>query len=57
MKKTLIAYGTRKGATADTAAVIAKVLRDKFSLIVDVVNIKETNGSFDLGEYQNIIIG
>jgi len=58
MLKTLIAFGTRYGATAEVAEKIAKILKEDFKLNVDVINlehrfIKEK----ELDEYQNIIIG
>ncbi|MFX0065576.1 MAG: flavodoxin domain-containing protein [Candidatus Hermodarchaeota archaeon] len=56
MQKTLVAYGTRIGATANTAAVIADVLQNKFDLVVDVINLGKVR-RIDLTQYQNIIIG
>jgi menaquinone-dependent protoporphyrinogen IX oxidase len=55
MAKTLIAYGTRYGATAEVSNEIAKILKDEFKLNVDVVNLrnKKIKG---LSEYDNIII-
>ena len=58
MSKTLIAYGTRYGATAEVAKEIARILEEKYNFDVDIVNLEE---SFlkdkDLFEYSNIIIG
>ncbi|MFW9851556.1 MAG: flavodoxin domain-containing protein [Candidatus Thorarchaeota archaeon] len=58
MSKTLVAYGTRYGATAEVAEEIAKILQEQFDLIVNIVNldIKFPKGK-ELAEYQNIIIG
>ena len=53
--KTLIVYGTRYGATAETAEEIAKVLRDE-SFDVRVVNAKEEKVD-DISEYELIIVG
>ena len=57
MSKTLIAYGTRRGMTAETALIIADILRDKFSHIVDVVDIKKGKKVVKLDQYQVIVVG
>ena len=58
MKKTLIVYGTRKGATADTARVILDVLTKQFSYQVDVIDVKHLKKvEKNLEEYNNIIVG
>ncbi len=54
--KTLIAYATKSGATEEYTSVIEKVLRDKYGLEVDVVNLRE-NKKPDFTPYSNIIIG
>lgn len=54
--RTLIAYGTRMGATAKATCEIAQVLRDKCGFEVDIINL-EKNRSLDLAEYKNFIIG
>ena len=41
MSNTLIVYGTRKGMTAETVSVIAKVLKEKFNHSVDIACTKE----------------
>ena len=56
MSKTLMAYATRYGATAETATTIADVLRDKYSLTVDIIDLRKDR-SVDLDQYQNIILG
>jgi menaquinone-dependent protoporphyrinogen oxidase len=56
MKKTLIAYISKSGATQEAASEIAGVLRDKFRLEVDLVDLKKTP-SPELEQYNNIIIG
>ena len=53
--KTLIAYGTRYGATASTSEEIAKVLREE-GFNVRVVNAKEEKIR-DINEYELIIVG
>ncbi len=57
MSKTLIAYGTRFGATAKSSEVIAEVLKEKFNHEVDVINLKEQKESLDLSVYDIIIVG
>jgi menaquinone-dependent protoporphyrinogen IX oxidase len=54
--KTLIAYQTKGGATAESAQKIAEVLRSKFQLGVDLVDLKEQK-VLDLSQYQNIVVG
>ncbi len=54
--KTLIAYETKGGATEESARKIAEVLRDKFGLEVDLVDLKEQK-VVDLPQYQNIVVG
>ncbi len=58
MSKTLIAYGTRYGATAEVAEEMSKILREKFQLEVEVINLEEIfpKGK-ELAIYTNIIIG
>ena len=41
--KTLVAYETKGGATANYARKIAEVLGDKFQFEVDLVNLKKQN--------------
>jgi len=54
--KTLIAYETKGGATAEAARKIADVLRSKYKLEVDLVDLKKQKVP-DLTQYRNIIIG
>ncbi len=54
--KTLIVYATKSGATEEYASMIEKVLRDKYGLEVDVVNLRK-NKKPDFTPYHNIIIG
>jgi menaquinone-dependent protoporphyrinogen IX oxidase len=53
--KTLIAYISKCGATEEAARKIAEILRLKFQLEVNVVDLKKQNPS-DLSLYQNIIV-
>lgn len=54
--KTLIAYETKGGATEESARKIAEVLRSKFGLDVDLVDLKKKKIS-DCSLYRNIVIG
>jgi menaquinone-dependent protoporphyrinogen IX oxidase len=54
--KTLLAYVTKGGVTEESARVIADVLRDKYGLEVDLINLKKTS-SPDLAQYKNVIVG
>ena len=54
MTKALIVYGTRYGATASTAEVIAEALRQE-GLDVKVVNAKKT--TMGINEYDLVIVG
>ena len=56
MSKTLIAYGTRFGATAKSSEVIAKTLKEKYNLEVDILDLKEKK-KMDLSIYDNVIVG
>jgi len=57
MSKTLIAYGTRYGATAKSSEVIAKVLKEKFNHDVEVVKLSSQTENIDLSSYDNVIVG
>ena len=52
----IIAYETKSGVTGESAGIIADVLRGKYGLSVDVVNLKE-NPKPDLDRYKSIFIG
>ena len=54
--KTLIAYETKGGATEEAARKIAEVLRSKYQLEVDLVDLKEQKVP-DLSQYRNLVIG
>jgi menaquinone-dependent protoporphyrinogen oxidase len=54
--KTLIAYETKAGATEEVARKIADVLRSKYQLEVDLVDLKEQNTP-DLTQYRNVVVG
>ncbi len=55
-KNAIIAYETKSGVTGESADIIAGVLREKYGLEVDVVDLKE-NPRPDLTQYKNIFIG
>ena len=57
MSKTLIAFGTRFGATEKSAGVIAKVLKEKFNHDVEVINLSNQKEIIDLSKFDNIIVG
>jgi menaquinone-dependent protoporphyrinogen IX oxidase len=54
--KTLIAYGSRQGATARSARIIAEILKSRFLLEVDIVDLK-VNKKFSAKPYDNVVIG
>ena len=55
-ERTLIVYSTKVGATEKTANQIADVLRDKFGLEVDLVNLVKQSAPC-LDPYGNIVVG
>jgi menaquinone-dependent protoporphyrinogen oxidase len=54
--KALIAYETKGGATEEAAQKIAEILRSKYQLEVDLVDLKEQKMP-DLSQYRNLVIG
>ncbi len=55
-QRTLIAYQTKGGVTAENAQIIAGVLRDEFEHQVDVVDLKRDKVP-DLAPYENVVVG
>lgn len=56
--KTILVYATRWGATTETAEEIIKVLREKYSIYVDLVNLKDKKTKNpDISSYNNVILG
>jgi len=53
--KTLAAYASKSGATEETSQIIAGVLREKFGLEVDLVNLRKENPN--LAQYKNVVVG
>lgn len=56
MAKTLIAYGTRYGATAEVAAEIARIFKEKYGLSAELVDLTLQKVK-DTSPFQNIVIG
>ncbi len=54
--KTLIAYETKGGATGESARKIAEILRSKYGLEVDLVDLKKQKPA-SLEQYRNVVIG
>lgn len=54
--KTLIAYETKQGATKEAATKIADILRSKYHLEVDLIDLKEQKTP-EVKQYGNIIVG
>ena len=54
--KTVMAYVTKGGATEEAANIVAKTLREKSGLEVDVINLKKQPNP-DISQYKNIIVG
>ena len=54
--KDLIAYETKGGATEEAARKIAEVLRSKFQLEVDLVDLKEQK-VLELSQYGALVVG
>jgi menaquinone-dependent protoporphyrinogen IX oxidase len=54
--KTLIAHATKGGVTEEAASLIAEILRNKYNLEVDTVNLGK-NARPDLEQYRNVIVG
>jgi menaquinone-dependent protoporphyrinogen IX oxidase len=58
MNKTLIVFGTRKGTTTETVLLIAEILKDKYSHIVDISDTSQIKHYRKrINEFDNIIIG
>ncbi|MCW4000853.1 MAG: flavodoxin domain-containing protein [Candidatus Bathyarchaeota archaeon] len=54
--KTLVAYESKQGASREAAGIVADVLRGKFGLKVDVVDLKE-QPTPDVKQYRGIVVG
>jgi menaquinone-dependent protoporphyrinogen IX oxidase len=56
LNKTLIAYETKRGVTKESALRIDEILRAKFGLEVDLVDLAEEKVS-DIAQYRNVVVG
>jgi menaquinone-dependent protoporphyrinogen oxidase len=56
MSKTLIAYGTRYGATAEVAQEIAKIFKEQFGLSVELIDLQKQKIK-SISGYGNIVLG
>jgi menaquinone-dependent protoporphyrinogen IX oxidase len=54
--KTLVAYVSKGGATEESARKIVDILRSKYQLEVDLVDLKEQKAP-DLAQFRNVVIG
>lgn len=58
MSNTLLVYATRWGATTETAKEIIRIMKEKFNIEVDLVNLKDKKTKNpDISSYENIILG
>lgn len=55
-QRTLIAYQTKGGVTAENASIIAGILQGEFGHQVDVVDLKAQRVP-DLAPYENVVVG
>jgi menaquinone-dependent protoporphyrinogen oxidase len=55
MKKTLVAYASKSGATEQAAQIIVNVLKEKFGLEVDLANLRKD--SPNITQYENVVVG
>jgi len=54
--KTLVVYQTKGGVTGESARKIADILRSKYQLEVDLLDLEEEKTP-DLAQYNNVVIG
>ncbi len=55
ISRTLVAFVSKGGATKEASEIITTVLKEKYELTVDLIDLKKT--SPNLEEYNNIVIG
>jgi menaquinone-dependent protoporphyrinogen IX oxidase len=55
MKKTLVAYSSKSGATEQVAAIVAEVLKEKSGLEVVLVNLRKD--TLKIAQYENVVVG
>lgn len=56
MSKTLVAYGTRYGATAEVAKEIARILEEQYGLSIQLIDLSLQKIK-DISGYDNIVLG
>jgi len=56
MSKTLVAYGTRYGATAEVAKEIARILEEQYGLSVQLIDLSLQKIK-DISGYDNFVLG
>ncbi len=58
MSKIILVYATRWGATTETAKEIIRVIKTKYNIDIDLINLKEKKTKNpDITPYENVIIG
>lgn len=58
MNKTLIAYASKGRATEEAAKIIADMLKSKYYLDVDVVNLRKDKKKLsNIDQYTNVVVG
>lgn len=55
MKKTLIAYASKSGATEQAAKIVADVLKERHELEVELANLRKV--SPNIAQYENVVVG
>ena len=56
--KTLVAYASKGGATKEAAQIISDMLKTRYSLDVDVVDLRKDKKKLsNLAEYQHVVVG
>ena len=55
MNNTLIVYVSKGGATEQTAQKIAEVLKEKYKLEIDLINLRKESPK--LAQYKNVVVG
>jgi len=55
VKKTLIAYSSKSGATKEVSEVIADALKTNYNFEIDIIDLRKSNSS--IRDYANIIVG
>ncbi len=53
--KILVAYASKAGATKEASEIIAEVLKSKYNITVDLIDLKKTTPKPD--EYDKIVVG